>query len=81
MPTVTKDSHRGAVVNVFSTHEWMDCHDVARELSTGWTADGTSSVLSDTNHNRPACIDRREADTPKENVTYEYKLKQDVRIE
>ena len=79
MPTVSEDSHRGAVASVLATDEWMDCHDVAAALSSAWTPDNASSVLSD-NH-RAGYVHRQEADTPRKDVTYEYKLKERVRVE
>jgi hypothetical protein len=79
MPTVDEDSHRGTVADVLSTTKWMDCHDVAEKLPAAWTPDSASSVLSD-NH-RAGYVHRQRAEGSSDSdTTYEYKLKENVRI-
>jgi hypothetical protein len=75
MPTVQADSHRGRVCQALSTRDWMDCYDVAD--ATGYTVDGSSSVLSDVY--RAGYVHRRAAKEG-ERVEYEYQLKTNVSV-
>ncbi len=75
-PPVKRDSHRGRVVSVLSTTDWMDCHEIAAELN--WSVSSASSVLSDIY--RPGYVERREKDREFGDETYEYRLDETVRL-
>lgn len=75
MPAVQADSHRGRVCQALSSNNWMDCHDVADTI--GYSVDGASKVLGDVF--RAGYVNRRET-TDRENVDYEYQLKENVRV-